>query len=144
MPFNFILNIYPFRREEPLAIFHRRVITANFSRQWQKPVIIMCVLISQHLGWLSFASLIGLQFTFSIMFPTIFGLGLRNIGDLRQIASSFITMGVVGGAVFPIFMGWVADKTNVATAYLMPILCYVVILVFALKFYKPKEDSLSA
>lgn len=101
--------------------------------------IIFCLLISQHLGWVSFVSLIGLQFTFSIMFPTIFGLGLKNLGDLHQKASSFIVMGVVGGALFPPLMGYVADKTDVATAYLMPIICYVVILVFALKFYKPKE-----
>jgi MFS transporter, FHS family, L-fucose permease len=103
--------------------------------------IIFCVLISQHLGWLSFASLIGLQFTFSIMFPTIFGLGLKNLGDLHQKASSFIVMGVVGGALFPRLMGYVADSVDVATAYLLPIICYAVILVFALKFYKPVEPK---
>jgi FHS family L-fucose permease-like MFS transporter len=99
--------------------------------------IIFCIIISQHMGWVSFASLIGLQFTFSIMFPTIFGLGLKNLGDLHQKASSFIVMGVVGGALFPPLMGRLADNTNVATAYLLPIICYSVILVFALKFYKP-------
>lgn len=103
--------------------------------------IIFCVLISQHLGWISFASLIGLQFTFSIMFPTIFGLGLKNLGDLHQKASSFIVMGVVGGALFPPLMGYVADKTDVATTYLLPIICYTVILIFALKFYKPIEPK---
>jgi len=101
--------------------------------------IVMCVLISQHMGWISFASLIGLQFTFSIMFPTIFGLGLKNLGGLHQKASSFIVMGVVGGAVFPSLMGRVADKTNVALAYLLPIICYSAILLFAIKFYKPKD-----
>ena len=103
--------------------------------------IIFCILISQHMGWISFASLIGLQFTFSIMFPTIFGLGLKNLGDLHQKASSFIVMGVVGGAVFPPLMGYVADRTDVATAYLLPIICYVVILLFAIKFYKPNSLS---
>jgi FHS family L-fucose permease-like MFS transporter len=103
--------------------------------------IIMCVLISQHLGWISFASLIGLQFTFSIMFPTIFGLGLKNLGDLHQKASSFIVMGVVGGALFPYIMGYVAEEADVATAYLLPIICYAVILVFAVKFYKPIEPT---
>lgn len=101
--------------------------------------IIMALVVSQHLGWLSFACLIGLQFTFSIMFPTIFGLGLKNLGDLHQKASSFIVMGVVGGALFPPLMGRLADATSVATAYLLPIVCYSVILLFALKFYKPTE-----
>jgi MFS transporter, FHS family, L-fucose permease len=101
--------------------------------------ICMCLAISQHLGWFSFACLIGLQFTFSIMFPTIFGLGLKNLNDLREKASSFIVMGVVGGAVFPPLMGYVADKTSVATAYLLPIICYFMIFLFAIKFYKPEE-----
>ncbi len=99
--------------------------------------IFFCLLISQKLGWVSFVSLIGLQFTFSIMFPTIFGLGLKNLDDLKAKASSFIVMGVVGGALFPPLMGMVADHVDVATAYLLPIVCYVVILVFALKFSEP-------
>ena len=102
--------------------------------------ITMCVIISQHLGWFSFACLIGLQFTFSIMFPTIFGLGLRNISDLREKASSFIVMAVAGGAVFPPIMGYVADQYSVATAYLLPIICYFMIFLFAVKFYKPSEE----
>ncbi len=103
--------------------------------------IIMCLVISQHLGWISFACLIGLQFTFSIMFPTIFGLGLKNLNDLREKASSFIVMGVVGGALFPPLMGQLADKTSIAVAYLLPIICYTVIFIFAVKFYKPVESG---
>ena len=101
--------------------------------------ILMALVVSQHMGLLSFACLIGLQFTFSIMFPTIFGLGLKHLNDLREKASSFIVMGVVGGALFPPLMGYVADKASVAIAYLLPIICYSVILAFALKFYKPVE-----
>ncbi len=101
--------------------------------------IAMCLIISQHIGWISFACLIGLQFTFSIMFPTIFGLGMKNLNDLREKASSFIVMGVVGGAVFPPVMGYVADQYSVATAYLLPIVCYFMIFLFAIKFYKPVE-----
>ena len=98
--------------------------------------IIFCLIIWQKLGWPSFAALIGLQFTFSIMFPTIFGLGLKNLDDLREQASSFIVMGVVGGALFPPLMGLVAERADVATAYLLPIICYVVILMFALRGYR--------
>lgn len=102
--------------------------------------ITFCFLIWQRLGWVSFVSLIGLQFTFSIMFPTIFGLGLKNLHDLKEKASSFIVMGVVGGALFPPLMGQVADKFDVATAYLMPIICYVVIFLFAVRFSKPTKE----
>ncbi len=103
--------------------------------------ILFCLLIWQKWGWVSFISLMGLQFTFSIMFPTIFGLGLKNLHDLKEKASSFIVMGVVGGALFPPLMGLAADKSGVATAYLLPIICYVVILIFALKYYKPNDES---
>jgi len=102
--------------------------------------IIFCLLIWQRWGWVSFVSLMGLQFTFSIMFPTIFGLGLKNLHDLKEKASSFIVMGVVGGALFPPLMGQVADKFDVATAYLMPIICYVVIFLFAVRFSKPTRE----
>jgi len=105
--------------------------------------ILFCLLIWQHLGWISFISLIGLQFTFSIMFPTIFGLGLKELHDLKEKASSFIVMGVVGAALFPYVMGKVADKFDVATAYLLPIICYIVILLFALRFSKPVQEQKS-
>lgn len=98
--------------------------------------ILFCIVIWQKMGWVSFAALIGLQFTFSIMFPTIFGLGLKGLNDLREQAASFIVMGVVGGAIFPKLMGIVAEKNDVATAYLLPIICYVVILSFAITGHK--------
>ena len=69
------------------------------------------------------------------MFPTIFSLGIKNLGHHTQQASSFIAMGVVGGALFPFLMAAVADQ-NVATAYYLPIICYVVIFLFGSKFYK--------
>ncbi|MDF7819650.1 L-fucose:H+ symporter permease [Runella sp. MFBS21] len=100
--------------------------------------ILMCLIISQTWGWASFIALMMLNFFMSIMFPTIFGLGLRNLGPLKPQASSYIVMGVVGGAVFPPIMGKVAD-IDVAQSYLMPIICYVVILLFGLVFSKPKN-----
>lgn len=97
--------------------------------------IVMCIIIAQSFGWPSFIALLMLNFFFSIMFPTIFSLGLKNLGAHTQQASSFISMGVVGGAVFPFLMGMVAEK-DVASAYYLPIICYVVIFMFGAKFYK--------
>ena len=95
--------------------------------------IMMCLLAAQGLGWPSFIGLIMLNFFFSIMFPTIFSLGLKGMGDKTQQASSFIVMGVVGGALFPPIMGLVADK-DIAAAYYLPIICYAVIFLFGAKF----------
>jgi len=99
--------------------------------------ILMCVIVAQHMGWLSYIALLMINFFFSIMFPTIFSLGLKNLGSHTKQASSFIAMGVVGGAVFPFIMGQVANH-NIAASYYMPIICYVVIFMFGYKFYKVK------
>ncbi|AYD47506.1 L-fucose:H+ symporter permease [Arachidicoccus soli] len=95
--------------------------------------IIMCLLVAQGAGWLSYIALLFINFFFSIMYPTIFSLGLKNMGTQTQKASSYIVMGVVGGAFFPPIMGLIADH-DIAKAYYLPILCYLVILLFGLKY----------
>ena len=100
--------------------------------------ILMCIIVAQGLGWPSYIALMMINFFFSIMFPTIFSLGLKNLGSHTQQASSFISMGVVGGAVFPLIMGQVANH-DVAKAYYLPIVCYAVIFLFGYKFYRVKH-----
>ncbi|WDF78700.1 sugar MFS transporter [Mucilaginibacter sp. KACC 22773] len=100
--------------------------------------VIMCIVVAQGHGWISYIALMMINFFFSIMFPTIFSLGLKNLGKHTQQASSFISMGVVGGACFPLLMGLIANH-NVAKAYYLPIICYVVIFLFGAKFYKVKH-----
>jgi len=99
--------------------------------------IISCLIVAQAWGWTSYIALMFINFFFSIMFPTIFSLGLKSLGKHTQQASSFISMGVVGGAFFPLLMGLVANQ-NVAHAYYLPIICYGVIFLFAFKMYKVK------
>lgn len=101
--------------------------------------ILMCVIVAQKLGWVSYAALFMVNFFFSIMFPTIFSLGIKSLGNQTQQASSFISMGVVGGAFFPMLMGLVANH-NVANAYYLPIVCYLVIFLFAIRFYKVDHE----
>ncbi|MDR6783485.1 FHS family L-fucose permease-like MFS transporter [Pedobacter africanus] len=101
--------------------------------------IIMCFIVAQSFGLASFIALLMINFFFSIMFPTIFSLGLKNLGARTQQAASFLSMGVVGGAFFPFIMGAVADKAGIANAYYTPIICYIVIFLFAYKFYKVKH-----
>lgn len=102
--------------------------------------IIMCLLVAQSWGWVSFAALLLINFFFSIMYPTIFSLGLKDLGKDTQKASSYIVIGVVGGAVFPPLMGLIANH-NVADSYYLPIVCYLVILVFGIKY--PALNKLS-
>lgn len=95
----------------------------------------MCLVVAQHWGLVSFVALILLNLFFSIMFPTIYSLGLKDLGRHKQLASSFIVMGVVGAALFPRLMGLVAN-TSVAHAYYLPIICYVVVFLFGIRLYK--------
>ncbi|MBC6988717.1 L-fucose:H+ symporter permease [Hymenobacter sp. BT491] len=97
--------------------------------------ILMCLIVAQSFGWPSFIALLMLNFFFSIMFPTIFSLGLKGLGERTQQGSSFLVMGVVGGAVFPPIMGLIANH-DVAAAYYLPIICYVVIFLFGARFYR--------
>lgn len=102
--------------------------------------IIMCLIVAQGFGWPSFIALLFINFFFSIMFPTIFSLGLKNMGNLTQQASSFIVMGVVGGGLFPLLMGRVANH-NVAAAYYLPIICYAVIFLFGFTYKHLNKSS---
>jgi FHS family L-fucose permease-like MFS transporter len=102
--------------------------------------ILLCLVIAQGWGWVSFSALIMLNFFFSIMFPTIFSLGMKNLGSQAQQASSYIVMGVVGGAIFPPVMGLIANH-NVAAAYYLPIICYLVIFLFGYKFYQVRKQA---
>ena len=70
----------------------------------------------------------------SIMFPTIFALALKGVGQHTKRASSFLIMSIVGGAVAPILMGLIADHASMAMAFIVPLCCFVVIAAYAARF----------
>lgn len=76
-------------------------------------------------------------FFHSIMFPTIFALSIKDLGPLTKRGSSLLVMAIIGGAIFPAIMGRISDATNIQTAFVVPLLCYIYILYFALKGYRP-------
>jgi len=80
----------------------------------------------------------GLGFFMSIMFPTIFGLGIEGIGDDTKPGSSWLIMSIVGGAILPYGMGTMIDHygDNIQIGYSIPLVCFLVILYFGLKGYK--------
>ncbi|MDX1938673.1 MAG: L-fucose:H+ symporter permease [Flavihumibacter sp.] len=78
-------------------------------------------------------------FFMSIMFPTIFALGLVGLGKETKIGGSLLVMSIVGGALIPFIMGRIIDATNdnIQIGYVVPLVCFLVILYFGLKGYKP-------
>lgn len=69
----------------------------------------------------------------SIMFPTIFALSLRNLGNHTKRASSFLMMSPVGGVIGPLLMGYIADCTTMVTAFIVPGIAFVVVWLYARK-----------
>jgi FHS family L-fucose permease-like MFS transporter len=89
-------------------------------------------------GWISLIALYGVFFFMSIMFPTIFALGIKDLGPKTKKASSFIVMSIVGGAVFPPVMGLIADNYNMSVGFFAPIPFFIFILYFGLKGHQVK------
>lgn len=93
--------------------------------------ILLMLLVISGLGWVSVTALFVTYFFMSIMFPTIFVLGLKNLGSLTKKASSFLVMAIVGGALSPIFMGYIADQTAIQWGFLVPLACFAYVFFFA-------------
>lgn len=89
-------------------------------------------------GMITVYASIGITFFMSIMFPTIFSLGIEGLGKDTKMGSSLIIMSIVGGAVLPPLLAFIADKSgNFQLGYVVPLLCFIVILLFALQARKP-------
>ncbi|HEY5219587.1 MAG TPA: L-fucose:H+ symporter permease [Gemmatimonadaceae bacterium] len=88
-------------------------------------------------GMLAVWMVVLLGFFNSMMFPTIFALSLEGIGPHRKLGASLLVMSIVGGAILPAAMGLVSDRSTIQTAFLIPIVCYVYVLYFALVGHRP-------
>ncbi|WP_312663677.1 L-fucose:H+ symporter permease [Pantoea sp. CTOTU49201] len=95
--------------------------------------IVLCAVVMLGAGDVSVVALIAIFFFMSTMFPTIFAMGVKNLGESTKQASSFMIMAIVGGAIMPYFMGLLSDHVSTAVAYSLPMLCFVVVLAYALR-----------
>lgn len=76
----------------------------------------------------------------SIMFPTIFSLGVAELGSLTGNASGILNMAIVGGAILPLMQGVIADHIGIHHAFFVPVICYLYILFYALRGSKPNSE----
>jgi len=93
--------------------------------------IVLCLFVSLNASAAGMWILILLQFFMSIMFPSIFSLSLGQLKQSPPMASSLIIMSIVGGAIFPLAMGFLSDQSSIQYAYLVPALCFVAVAIFA-------------
>jgi FHS family L-fucose permease-like MFS transporter len=91
-------------------------------------------------GHFAMWSIILVGFFNSIMFPSIFTLGVAELGPLTGDGSGVMIMAIVGGAIIPLAQGWIADKIGIHHAFFLPVICYLYILFFALSGSKPNSE----
>lgn len=96
-------------------------------------VAILLIVSFNLLGQFSIYVLMAFFFFQSITFPTIFALGIKDMGSYTKNASSYIIMGIVGGAVFPPVMGYVADEFSTAFSFILPALMFLFIAWYGFK-----------
>lgn len=102
--------------------------------------IILCAVAITANGQIALFSVIGIAFCMSIMFPTIFSLGIKDLGKDTKFGSSLIIMSIVGGAVLPPVMAYITDITNdIQIGYIVPLICFVVVFLFGLTGHKVKK-----
>jgi MFS transporter, FHS family, L-fucose permease len=102
--------------------------------------VLLCAAAVANLGHLGTYMLIATSFFMSIMFPTIFAVGVDGLGDAeRKLGSALIVMSIIGGAILTAVMGAVSDAGGIQLAMGVPLICFVVVLIFARQ--SPRETG---
>jgi FHS family L-fucose permease-like MFS transporter len=105
--------------------------------------VVATFLVFLKLGWLSVACVFLSYFFMSIMFPTIFALGIFGLGARAKKASAYIVMAIMGGALLPKVMGFVADKYDMSRGFIVPTLCFAFVAFYGFNWSKySKAESL--
>lgn len=116
-----------------LCFLAGRVVGAGLTRIFRPHIVLglyglinvaACALVVLKFGWISVAAVFASYFCMSLMFPTIFALGIHGLGDRTKTASSFLVMAIMGGAMLPKLMGAIADKYGVSSGFIVPLICF--------------------
>src|SRR5258707_6753944 len=91
-------------------------------------------------GQIGIASIRAVGFFNSIMFTSIFSLGVAELGPLTGNGSGILNMAIVGGAIMPLIQGVIADHIGIHHAFFIPVICYLYILFYALSGSKPNSE----
>jgi FHS family L-fucose permease-like MFS transporter len=83
----------------------------------------------------------GTFFFMSVMFPTIFALGIRGLGDHTKFGSSLIVMSIVGGAIAAPFMGHIADTSSMRIGFVVPLVCFIGVALYAASWQKLEQSD---
>ena len=131
-----------------LALFMVGRFLGSWVMKWIRPeqMLLLCALgtvvcvslVLCDLGRCSLLALLGIYFFEAIMFPTIFSLALRGLGNLTKSAASLLMMTPVGGCGF-LLMGWMADGGKVQLPFLIPLLGFLVVLAYSVRIMRERK-----
>jgi len=94
-------------------------------------ILLLCITVS-HPGLTGAVAILVTSLFMSVMYPTIFALGVKGLGEDTKLGGSFLVIAILGGAIFPPLMGWIARETgNLALGYCLPMVAYVVVALYA-------------
>jgi len=106
--------------------------------------VALTLLVFAKLGWPSAVCVFLIYFFMSIMFPTIFALGIFGLGARAKKASAFIVMAIMGGAILPKLMGYVADQYDMSRGFIVPTFCFAFVAFYGFNWARfSKAESLS-
>jgi FHS family L-fucose permease-like MFS transporter len=107
--------------------------------------VVICLLIILKLGWFSVVCVFLSYFFMSIMFPTIFALGIHGLGARAKKASGYIVMAIMGGAIVPKLTGAVADHYGLSFCFIVPLVCFCLVAAYAFSWPKfAQAESLTS
>jgi FHS family L-fucose permease-like MFS transporter len=113
------------------TFFMRYILPEKLLALYAAISTLLCLVAIFATGMITVYAVIGICFFMSIMFPTIFSLGIKDLKGDTEYGSSLIIMSIVGGAILPRFFGNISDWTgNIQHGYVIPLICFVVILLF--------------
>ncbi len=134
-----------------MGMFWLGRLSGSWLMRWIKPSrllafyagmnVLLMILVVAGFGWLSIIALFTSYFFMSIQFPTIFALGIKDLGPQTKRASSFLVMAIVGGAICPPTMGYIADHSRMAWGFLLPLIGFGFVTYYGLLGYKKSVTS---
>jgi FHS family L-fucose permease-like MFS transporter len=103
---------------------------------------LLCIVAIAAHGMITVYAVILICFFMSIMFPTIFALGIKDLGGDTEYGSSLLIMSIVGGAILPRVFGIISDSTgNIQLGYIVPLVCFIIVAYFGWKGFKTTETA---
>ncbi len=98
--------------------------------------LLLCMLVIFGHGMVTVYAIVGIAFFMSIMFPTIFALGIKDLGGDTEFGSSLLIMSIVGGAALAPVFGYITDQSNIQFAYAVPLISFAVVLYYGIRGHR--------